>query len=405
MLFVLIILLLTGVLLGGTYFYMNKKDVVGDTEIIGPSPTLPDKVIQPKIYKPVYPKAQFIKVGKIGIVEDFKNRSINLMEIYVYDKDGKNIALKKSILSNTTFGDFKNTLYNLIDGDEMTMGRTGNEKEDDTQPQRQSFEIDLGSMHEIRSVVLLDKIKGDPGRLDKLKVMLLDDNLQIVDKTSNLTTEQAKKGTKHRYDFGTKKWTLEPVDCVGKWGEWSACSTGCVEEGKNNEGQKKRDWITLRKAENGGKACVYDVNKDGFKVCKGSTGSWTGWSGCSRRCGTGSSTRKFIVKTKGDGDGSTCPGGANGKTESKRCNTHGCPPRFIHPGYNLCGGWWDVMNPGRSEAFCDDVCWRDHRCKAYMQANYEHSHRCRLYDNSRYCGNRPWDWHGARVRNPNYYTP
>lgn len=269
MLFVLIILLLTGVLLGGTYFYMNKKDVVGDTEIIGPSPTLPDKVIQPKIYKPVYPKAQFIKVGKIGIVEDFKNRSINLMEIYVYDKDGKNIALKKSILSNTTFGDFKNTLYNLIDGDEMTMGRTGNEKEDDTQPQRQSFEIDLGSMHEIRSVVLLDKIKGDPGRLDKLKVMLLDDNLQIVDKTSNLTTEQAKKGTKHRYDFGTKKWTLEPVDCVGKWGEWSACSTGCVEEGKNNEGQKKRDWITLRKAENGGKACVYDLNKDGFKTCKG----------------------------------------------------------------------------------------------------------------------------------------
>ena len=305
MLFVLIILLLTGVLLGGTYFYMNKKDVVGDTEIIGPSPTLPDKVIQPKIYKPVYPKAQFIKVGKIGIVEDFKNRSINLMEIYVYDKDGKNIALKKPILSNTTFGDFKNTLYNLIDGDEMTMGRTGNEKEDDTQPQRQSFEIDLGSMHEIRSVVLLDKIKGDPGRLDKLKVMLLDDNLQIVDKTSNLTTEQAKKGTKHRYDFGTKKWTLEPVDCVGKWGEWSACSTGCVEEGKNNEGQKKRDWITLRKAENGGKACVYDVNKDGFKVCKGSIGKW---SGCKKTdpydC---KGKMSFIVTDKGEDEGKTCP--------------------------------------------------------------------------------------------------
>ena len=399
MLFVLIILLLTGVLLGGTYFYMNKKDVVGDTEIIGPSPTLPDKVIQPKIYKPVYPKAQFIKVGKIGIVEDFKNRSINLMEIYVYDKDGKNIALKKPILSNTTFGDFKNTLYNLIDGDEMTMGRTGNEKEDDTQPQRQSFEIDLGSMHEIRSVVLLDKIKGDPGRLDKLKVMLLDDNLQIVDKTSNLTTEQAKKGTKHRYDFGTKKWTLEPVDCVGKWGPWSKCSAGCSEDGKQPDGSQKRDWITLRKAENGGKACVYDINKDGFKVCKGSTGSWTGWSGCSRRCGTGSSTRKFIVKTKGDGDGSTCPGGANGKTESKKCNTHGCPSKFVHKGYNLCGGWWDVFGN------CDNECWNNPRCKAYMQANHVHSYRCRLYDNSRHCGNAPWDWSGAKVRNPNYYAP
>ena len=31
--------------------------------------------------------------------------------------------------------------------------------------------------------------------------------------------------------------------------------------------------------------------------------------------------------------------------------------------------------------------------------------QCRLYDNSRHCGNPPWDWSGAKVRNPNYYAP
>jgi len=206
------------------------------------------------------------------------------------------------IASNTP--GYKDWVSKFNDGDEMTLGHTGGHKQDDTQPQRQSFEIDLGSMQEIHSVVIVDR-GGYAGRLDKLKVMLLDDDLQMVTKTSNLTVEQAQKGTKHKYNFATKKWTIEPVDCVGKWGEWSACSTGCVEEGKNNEGQKKRDWITLRKAENGGKACVYDVNKDGFKVCKGSIGKW---SGCKKTdpydC---KGKMSFIVTDKGEDEGKTCP--------------------------------------------------------------------------------------------------
>ena len=68
-----------------------------------------------------------------------------------------------------------------------------------------------------------------------------------------------------------------PVDCVGKWGEWSPCSVGSIECELNSDGEggippigvQKRNWITLKKAKNGGKACVYDINKDGFKACKG----------------------------------------------------------------------------------------------------------------------------------------
>ena len=65
--------------------------------------------------------------------------------------------------------------------------------------------------------------------------------------------------------------TEQPVDCVGKWGKWSTCSAGSTEceGGIPPVGTQKRNWITLKKAKNGGKACVYDINKDGFKACKG----------------------------------------------------------------------------------------------------------------------------------------
>ena len=380
MLVVIIVLLLVSSFIGGVFLFMNNRggeeEEVGNTgEIIVTSSDTKSSSAQEtdkqdnesstketsiKILEIGYPKARYVRVGKNALIEKWEERPIVLNEVYVYGKDGKNIALKKPIATNSSG---KETLSAFNDGDEMTLGNTVSGDKNDNQPQRQNIEIDLGSMQEIQSVVLL--MKG----IDKgLLVTLFDDKLNVVSMTRELTIEDTNKGSKHKFDFGTIKWSVLPVDCVGKWSEWSKCSATCNLTGQDSDGTQKRDWITLRKAENGGKACVYDINKDGYKKCKGSSGSWTGWSKChysdegkrpryERNC-SGKQNRKFIVKTKGDDDGSTCPGGAGGKTETRACTNQECANHnaAYRNALNACSG-----RRGIKLAICGAVADRDHK--------------------------------------------
>jgi hypothetical protein len=272
--------------------------------------------------KPQGVSAQFVRVGKDSLSSNIDFRFINLMEIYVYDMDGTNVALKKPSISNAL--DTQH-LSKFNDGDELTLGRT---LDGDTEIQRQYVEIDLGRATKIKEIVILNNLMDAPQSdklFDKVRVTLLDDDLEVVTKTPPLTIDMAKKGSRHRYNFMDKKWILEPVDCVGKWGPWSPCSAKCRDDNKPTTGTQERSWIVIRPAENGGKPCEYDIEKDGARECQGSYGAWTGWSGCSKGCGTGSQSRKFVVNFKGTDGGSTCIGGPNGKSQSRNCNTHGCP--------------------------------------------------------------------------------
>ena len=284
MLVVVIIFILTFALIGGVVYFSSKKNEEPQISDSGGS-LVPTDESTPLVEEPesvpegnlapmgsTYPKARYVRVSKNALIEKWEERPIVLNEVYVYGKDGKNIALKKPIATNSSG---RGTLSAFNDGDEMTLGNTIGGGRGDEQLQRQNIEIDLGSIQEIQSVVLLTK------GIDKgLLVTLFDDKLKDVSMTRELTIEDTNKGTKHKFDFGTSKWSVLPVDCVGKWGPWSQCSAGCNKENKDTVGTQKRNWITLRKAENGGKACVYDVNKDGAKECKGTKGYWTEWSGC-----------------------------------------------------------------------------------------------------------------------------
>ena len=310
MLVVIIVLLLVSSFVGGVFLFMNNRggeeEEVGNTgEIIVTSSDTKSSSAQEtdkqdnesstkktstKILEIGYPKARYVRVGKNALIEKWEERPIILNEVYVYGKDGKNIALKKPIATNSSG---RRTLSAFNDGDEMTLGNTVTDDKNDNQPNRQHIEIDLGSVQEIQSVVLLMK-----GRDKGLLVTLFDDKLNVVSMTRELTIEDTNKGSKHKFDFGTSKWLVLPVDCVGKWGPWSSCSAGCNTNNKDTVGTQKRDWITLRKAENGGKACVYDVNKDGAKECKGTKGYWTGWSECAREYRAPRQGKCSCVKTR-----------------------------------------------------------------------------------------------------------
>ena len=319
MLVVVIIFILTFALLWGVVYFSTKKNEeppisdsggsLAPTDESTPLEEEPESVPEGNLAPTgsTYPKARYVKVSKNALIEKWEERPIILNEVYVYGKDGKNIALKKPIATNSSG---KETLSAFNDGDEMTLGNTVTDDKNDNQPNRQHIEIDLGSVQEIQSVVLL--MKG----IDKgLLVTLFDDKLNVVSMTRELTIEDTNKGSKHKFDFGTSKWSVLPVDCVGKWGEWSQCSASCVTDGSGSKtGTQKRDWITLRKAENGGKACVYDLNKDGAKECKTSVGTWTSWSGCQRdrdKC-SGFKYKKFELTEEGSDGGLDCPRGLDG---------------------------------------------------------------------------------------------
>ena len=147
----------------------------------------------------------------------------------------------------------------------------------------------------IGGVVYFSSKKNEESQMSDSSWSLEPESVPVPSKKDPQVTEKAKETEPEPAPVPKKP---EPIDCVGKWGQWSQCSAGCNRENKDTVGTQKRNWITLRKAENGGKACVYDVNKDGAKECKGTKGYWTGWSGCAREYRAPRQGKCSCVKTR-----------------------------------------------------------------------------------------------------------
>jgi len=111
----------------------------------------------------------------------------------------------------------------------------------------------------IGGVVYFSSKKNEESQMSDSSWSLEPESVPVPSKKDPQVTEKAKETEPEPAPVPKKP---DPIDCVGKWGEWSACSAKC------GDGTQRRDWITLRKDENGGKACVYDINKDGYKACK-----------------------------------------------------------------------------------------------------------------------------------------
>mgnify|MGYP006443572453 FL=1 len=102
MLVVAIVIILIIISVGIFMMYRPRPTTESEKPVqVPPTSPVVKPPLQAMIPKSRYPKAKTIKVGKTDLISNWNNRYINLMEVYVYGKDGKNIALKKPIASNT----------------------------------------------------------------------------------------------------------------------------------------------------------------------------------------------------------------------------------------------------------------------------------------------------------------
>jgi len=118
-----------------------------------------------------------------------------------------------------------------------------------------------------------------------------------------------------------------PIDCVGEWGSWGDCSLPC------GGGVKTRTYTHTRAAAHGGTACDVAHQSQETQACNtqacpvipvACVGAWGEWGACSQSCGGGMKSRTYAVTTPASGGGQACPAN-NGQIEETACNTQACP--------------------------------------------------------------------------------
>ena len=109
-----------------------------------------------------------------------------------------------------------------------------------------------------------------------------------------------------------------PVDCVGAWGAWGACSKTC------GTGTQARAFAVTTIVADGGVVCEFANAATALRDCSTAAcpasciGEWGAWGGCSVTCGNGTLTRSYVVSNAAAVDGVACTF-VDGATETSAC--------------------------------------------------------------------------------------
>jgi len=119
-----------------------------------------------------------------------------------------------------------------------------------------------------------------------------------------------------------------PVDCVGQWGQWSTCSETC------GDGTETKSYSTSVDAANGGNECPHAQGDSETRTCNlgacpvDCVGQWGQWGACSETCGFGTQTKSYSTSVDASNGGDECSH-AQGDTETQTCNLGACPVHCV----------------------------------------------------------------------------
>ena len=132
-----------------------------------------------------------------------------------------------------------------------------------------------------------------------------------------------------------------PQDCVGSWGAYGECSVEC------GDGSSTRFWAETVAQNYGGAACEqFDAEPDATPCVMPECpvdciGDWGTFGACSTNCGGGWRTQSFVVATAANDAGAAC-GFADGATNEQPCSVAPCPVDC----YGSWDGWSDCSASG-----------------------------------------------------------
>jgi len=128
-------------------------------------------------------------------------------------------------------------------------------------------------------------------------------------------TEPAKEPAKEP----TKEPVPVPLDCEGEWSDWSRCTKDC------DGGTQTRNFTIRQTPKNGGEACPKEVETRpcNTEPCQplDCEGKWSDWSKCTKDCDGGTQFRNFTILRPPENGGEACPK----EVETRPCNTESCP--------------------------------------------------------------------------------